>query len=250
MSETTRVVVPYESVRTLAIGATDDESKKHRDTLEVEIHADLVAVVQPDGQGRSATRPRSVAPSSLQTGRQADVRRAARRQGRRRRDHRQPVPPDSVLEAPAGRLRRDRRGGDLRRPRVLREREGVPDVGVRHRAEGQRREPGTDGPAVVLQNDPQNPDVHLRRRLVGGTPVWLLNEASAELKITISQARANHWGAEWGRQADPPRRGLGRDGRVEPLRIRDVAPDPLRSVRQADALRHRRGRVDVRSRLP
>jgi len=49
MSETTRVVVPYESMDPLAIGATDDESKKHRDTLEVEIpNANLVTVVQPD----------------------------------------------------------------------------------------------------------------------------------------------------------------------------------------------------------
>ena len=37
MSDTTRVVIPYESMDPLAIGATDDESKKHRDTLELEI---------------------------------------------------------------------------------------------------------------------------------------------------------------------------------------------------------------------
>ena len=49
MSETTRVVVPYESMDPLAIGATDDESKKHRDTLEVEVPAaSLITVVQPD----------------------------------------------------------------------------------------------------------------------------------------------------------------------------------------------------------
>ena len=49
MSETTRVVVPYESMDPLAIGATDDESKKHRDTLEVDVPtASLLAVVQPD----------------------------------------------------------------------------------------------------------------------------------------------------------------------------------------------------------
>ena len=49
MSETTRVVVPYESMDPLAIGATDDESKKHRDTLEVELpSANLLAVVEPD----------------------------------------------------------------------------------------------------------------------------------------------------------------------------------------------------------
>ena len=49
MSETTRVVIPYESMDPLAIGATDDESKKHRDTLEVEnrpgIHAATVEQV-------------------------------------------------------------------------------------------------------------------------------------------------------------------------------------------------------------
>ena len=49
MSETTRVVIPYESMDPLAIGATDDESKKHRDTLEVDIPtANLITVVQPD----------------------------------------------------------------------------------------------------------------------------------------------------------------------------------------------------------
>jgi hypothetical protein len=46
MSETTRVVVPYESMDPLAIGATDDQSKKHRDTIEVDIPTtNLVAVV-------------------------------------------------------------------------------------------------------------------------------------------------------------------------------------------------------------
>jgi hypothetical protein len=46
MSETTRVVVPYESMDPLAIGATDDESKKHRDTLTLEVpSANLVAAI-------------------------------------------------------------------------------------------------------------------------------------------------------------------------------------------------------------
>ena len=49
MSATTRVVIPYESMDPLAIGATDDESKKHRDTLELEIPtANLIADVRPD----------------------------------------------------------------------------------------------------------------------------------------------------------------------------------------------------------
>src|SRR6266851_3633255 len=49
MNETTRVVVPYESMDPLAIGATDDESKKHRDTLELDIPTwNLIAHVVPD----------------------------------------------------------------------------------------------------------------------------------------------------------------------------------------------------------
>ena len=50
------------------------------------------------------------------------------------------------------------------------------------------------------QNDPQNPDAYTFVGVSsGGTPVWLLNEvASAELKITIGQAQANHWGAGGG----------------------------------------------------
>ena len=49
MSDTYRAVIPYESMDPLAIGATDDESKKHRDTLTLEIPtANLVAAVYPD----------------------------------------------------------------------------------------------------------------------------------------------------------------------------------------------------------
>ena len=59
MSETTRVVVPYESMDPLAIGATDDESKKHRDTLEVELpSANLITVVQPEEPAHVADRDR------------------------------------------------------------------------------------------------------------------------------------------------------------------------------------------------
>ena len=70
MSETTRVVIPYESMDPLAIGATDDESKKHRDTLEVDIPpARLITVVQPDepapvGDPTEAARAALAAPTS------------------------------------------------------------------------------------------------------------------------------------------------------------------------------------------
>ena len=70
MSETTRVVIPYESMDPLAIGATDDETKKHRDTLEVDIPtANLITVVQPDepapvGEPTEAARAALAEPTS------------------------------------------------------------------------------------------------------------------------------------------------------------------------------------------
>src|SRR4029079_7201953 len=68
MSETTGVVVPYESMDPLAIGATDDESKKHRDVLELEIPAaNLVAAIYPEepepvGDATEAARAALAAP--------------------------------------------------------------------------------------------------------------------------------------------------------------------------------------------
>ncbi len=65
------------------------------------------------------------------------------------------------------------------------------------------------------QNDPQNPDVYTFVGVSsGGTPVWLHNEvASAELKITIGQAQANHWGAGGGGKLILP--GVVSDATVE-----------------------------------
>ena len=41
--------IPYESLDPLTIGASDDESKVHRDTLELEIpDANLLAAIYPD----------------------------------------------------------------------------------------------------------------------------------------------------------------------------------------------------------
>jgi len=65
---TTAVTIPYESMDPLAIGATDDESKKHRDTLTLEIPtANLIADIRPDepppvGDATAAAREALAAP--------------------------------------------------------------------------------------------------------------------------------------------------------------------------------------------
>ncbi len=65
------------------------------------------------------------------------------------------------------------------------------------------------------QNDPQNADAYTFVGVSsGGTPVWLHNEvARSELKITIGQAQANHWGAGGGGKLILP--GVVSDATVE-----------------------------------
>ena len=65
------------------------------------------------------------------------------------------------------------------------------------------------------QNDPQNPDAYTFVGVSsGGTPVWLHSEvASSDLKITIGQAQANHWGAGGGGKLILP--GVVSDATIE-----------------------------------
>ena len=65
------------------------------------------------------------------------------------------------------------------------------------------------------QNDPQNPDAYTFVGVSsGGTPIWLHNEvATSDLKITIGQAQANHWGAGGGGKLILP--GVVSDATVE-----------------------------------
>jgi lactate racemase len=203
MSETYRAVIPYESMDPLAIGATDDESKKHRDTLELEIPADnLVADVRPDepepvSDATAATAEALAAPVSgerfdeLLSGK-ASVAVVIDNQFR-------PTPSSKLLPAVFDAI----------------EAAGIADVRICC-ANGKvfpmsdsdtEQKVGRENLARMerngwsfTQNDPQNPAAYTFIGVSsGGTPVWLLNEvASADVKLTIGQAQANHWGAGGG----------------------------------------------------
>ena len=110
MADTYRAVIPYESLDPLTIGASGDESKVSRDTLELDIpRANLLAAIYPDepppvadateaarqaleqpGLGPALLGARSPAPRSVAV------------------DHRQPVPAHAPVEAPACGARRAR----------------------------------------------------------------------------------------------------------------------------------------------
>ena len=156
--------------------------------------------------------------------------------------------PTPSVAAAAGRLRRDRGRGQAGRRRV-REREGVPDVGVRHRAEDRPREPrphGAHGDPVPPERPAQRRRLHLHRGLLARNAG--LDALTAVARVRPEDHDRPRAGEPLGRgrrrQADPARRRLRRDDRVEPLRVRPLAADALRRLRRADALRHRRGRDD------
>ncbi|HJU46802.1 MAG TPA: lactate racemase domain-containing protein, partial [Gaiellaceae bacterium] len=203
MTESTRVVVPYESMDPLAIGATDDDSKKHRDTLEVEIPtASLIGVVTPD-------EPAPV-PDATEAARQAlaspvdgppfaEILRGATSAAVIIDNQFRPTPSSRLLPAVFDAL--DAAGvKDVRvccaNGKVFPMSES--DMEQKLGRENLARMEARGWP--FRQNDPQNPDAYTFVGVSsGGTPVWLLREvASADVKITIGQAQANHWGAGGG----------------------------------------------------
>jgi lactate racemase len=218
MSKTTRVVIPYESMDPLAIGATDDDSKKHRDTLELDIPtANLIAAIYPDepppvADATAAARDALAAPiegltfADLLAGK-ASVAVIIDNQFR-------PTPSSKLLPAVFDAI----------------DAAGVSDVSVVC-ANGKvfpmsesdmEQKLGRDNLArmerngwAFHQNDPQNPEAYTFVGVSsGGTPVWLHNEvARSELKITIGQAQANHWGAGGGGKLILP--GVVSDATIE-----------------------------------
>jgi nickel-dependent lactate racemase len=203
MSETYRAVIPYESLDPLTIGAADDESKVHRDTLELEIpKANLLAAIYPD-------EPEPVA--------------SATEAARRALEHPVAGPPFSELlrGGPSVAVIVDNQFRPTPQSKLLPavldalEAAGVSDACVIC-ANGKvfpmsesdiEQKLGRENLARMermgipfLQNEPRNPDAYTYVGVSSrGTPVWLHAEvAKREVKIAIGQAQANHWGAGGG----------------------------------------------------
>ena len=252
MADAYRAVIPYESLDPLTIGASGDDEKVSRETLELEIpQANLLAAIypdEPDPVADATEAARAALESPVAGPRFSEV--LSREAPPRDRD-RQPVPADAAVEAAAARVRRGR-GGRHRGGRRLCERQGLPDVGVGHRAEDRTPEPRADGTArdrVLPERAAQRGHVRLRRRLVARHARLAPPGGRALRREAHDRAGAvEPLGRGRRRQADLPGRRLGRDDRVEPLRVRPVAADALRRLRRADALGHRRGGDHVRPR--
>lgn len=203
MAGTFRAVIPYESLDPLTIGASDDESKVHRDTLEIEIpEANLLAAIYPDEPSPvpDATAAAAYALEHPVSGHafsrildgQSSVAIVIDNQFR-------PTPQSKLLPAVLDAV----------------EAAGITDVAVIC-ANGKvfpmsdsdiEQKIGRDNLARMerlgipfLQNEPRNADAYTYVGVSSrGTPVWLHREvARRDVSITIGQAQSNHWGAGGG----------------------------------------------------
>jgi nickel-dependent lactate racemase len=197
-----KAVIPYESLDPLTIGASGDDDKVSRDTLELEIpEANLLAAIYPDEPapvGDATAAARSALESPVSGPRLSELIAPAAKVCVIIDNQFRPTPQSKLL------------------PPVLDaiEASGKPAVIVC--ANGKvfpmsdsdiDQKIGKDNLARMErlgisfhQNDPRNADEYVYVGVSSrGTPVWLHKEVAAcDVKITIGQAQSNHWGAGGG----------------------------------------------------
>src|SRR3954451_2433851 len=203
MAESYRARIPFESLDPLTIGAADDESKIYRDELELEIpERNLLAAIYPEEPEpvASATEAAREALESPVSGRRFSELLAGASSVAIVIDNQfRPTPASKLLPPVLDAL----------------EAAGIADAVVVC-ANGKvfpmsesdiEQKVGRENLARMerlgipfLQNEPRNAEMYTYVGVSSrGTPVWLHKEvARCDVKITIGQAQANHWGAGGG----------------------------------------------------
>jgi nickel-dependent lactate racemase len=203
MTETYRATIPYESLDPLTIGASGDEEKVNRETLELEIPAaNLLAAIYPDEPApvpdateaarRALEEPVSGPPFSELVAGGKSVAVVIDNQFR-------PTPQSKLLPAVFDALEA---GGVTNACVICANGKVFPmsdsDIEQKLGRENLARMEAAGIP--FFQNEPRNADAY---SYVGvssrGTPVWPHTEvAKRDVTITIGQAQSNHWGAGGG----------------------------------------------------
>ena len=216
MAQTFRI--PYESLDPLTIGASDDESKVHREELELEIpDENLLAAIYPEEpdpvpDATQAARESLAAPvagppfSELLASAQS-VAVIIDNQFR-------PTPASKLLPPVLDAIEEH----GIRDARVVTANGKVfplseSDIEQKVGRENLERMERLGIP--VLQNEPRNADAYTYLGVSSrGTPVWILSEvARCDVKIAIGQAQANHWGYGGGGKLIMP--GVSSDETIE-----------------------------------
>jgi nickel-dependent lactate racemase len=197
-----KLTIPYESLDPLTIGASDDESKVYREELELEVlDANLLAAVypsEPDPVPNATEAARAALEAPVSGARFSELLASATRVAVIIDNQFRPTPASKLL------------------PPVLDAIEAAGKEAVVACANGKvfpmsesdiEQKLGRDNLARMEQlgisfhqNEPRNEDAYTYVGVSSrGTPVWILSEvAGCDLKISIGQAQANHWGAGGG----------------------------------------------------
>jgi nickel-dependent lactate racemase len=198
-----RFTIPYESLDPLTIGSADDDSKVYRDELELEIaEANLPAAVYPDEPEHlpDATRAAAEALESPVGGPKFSELIAGGKSVAIVIDNQfRPTPQSKLLPAVLDALEA---AGTKDACVICANGKVFPmsesDIELKLGRENLARMERLGIP--FFQNEPRNAEAYTYVGVSSrGTPVWLHTEvAKRDVKITIGQAQANHWGAGGG----------------------------------------------------
>ena len=202
MADTYRAVIPYESLDPLTIGASGDDEKVSRETLELEIpQANLLAAIYPDEPEpvADATHAARTALESPVAGPRFSELLAGKRRVAIVIDNQFRPTPQSKLLPPA--IDAVEAAG-LDAVVVCANGKVFPmsESDIEQKIGRQNLERMEQLGIEFFQNEPRNPEMY---EYVGvssrGTPVWLHKEvAKCDVTLTIGQAQSNHWGAGGG----------------------------------------------------
>jgi lactate racemase len=202
MADAYRAVIPYESLDPLTIGASGDDEKVSRETLELEIpHANLLAAIYPEEPGpvADATEAARTALESPVAGpRFSEVLSGKRRVAIVIDNQFRPTPQSKLLPPVFDAVE----AAGLEAVVVCANGKVFPmsESDIEQKIGRQNLERMERLGIEFFQNEPRNSEMY---EYVGvssrGTPVWLHKEvAQCDVMITIGQAQSNHWGAGGG----------------------------------------------------
>jgi lactate racemase len=202
MADTYRAVIPYESLDPLTIGASGDDERVSRDTLELEIpQANLLAAIfpdEPDPVADATAAARAALESPVAGPRFADVLSGKRRLAIVIDNQFRPTPQSKLLPPVFDAVE----AAGLEAVVVCANGKVFPmsESDIEQKIGRENLERMERLGIELFQNEPRNADMY---EYVGvssrGTPVWLHQEvARCDVKLTIGQAQSNHWGAGGG----------------------------------------------------
>jgi nickel-dependent lactate racemase len=197
-----RLRIPYESLDPLTIGASGDESKVYREELELEVlEGNLLAAIypqEPEPVGDSTAAARAALESPVSGPRFSELLAGAAKVAVIIDNQFRPTPQSRLLPAVFDAIEA------AGKPAVVACANGkvfpMSESDIEQKIGRDNLDRMERLGIEFHQNEPRNAEAYTYVGVSSrGTPVWLMTAvAECDLKITIGQAQANHWGAGGG----------------------------------------------------